>query len=297
MKLYVLIALAVLVPVPSATASDAHTVNVNGVRRQYLLHVPANVGSAPAPLVIALHGGGGNGKSMERYSRFDAVADREKFVVAYPDGLDRGWNDGRGEIRHSADDVAFIAALIDDISGLMKVDSKRVYVTGISNGGMMSNRVACELSDRVAAVALVASSAGSDAMKTCRARHPIGYLLIAGTTDPIVPYSGGTVRILRGRSRGEVIGAEPTIRFWAKANACAGAPTLRSLADQDNDGTSVIISEYNGCAMPTVLYRIEGGGHTWPSSRPYLPKSIIGNTSTQIDATEVIWKFFSKVHH
>lgn len=152
---------------PFALASDSHTTNVNGVTRHYLLHVPPNMSRTAAPLVIALHGGGGNGRSMERYSRFDEVVDREKFLVAYPDGLDRGWNDGRGEIRHSADDVAFIAAVIDDVARVANVDAKRVYATGISNGGMMSNRIACELSERIAAVSLVASSGGTDAMQAC----------------------------------------------------------------------------------------------------------------------------------
>jgi len=296
MKPITLVAPALMLLAPLVFASDVHTVNASGVTRQYILHVPANVGGAPAPLVIVLHGGGGNGSSMERYSRFDPVADREKFLVAYPDGLDRGWNDGRGEIGHSADDVAFIGALIDDVSRIAKVDAKRVYVTGISNGGMMSNRLACELSDRIAAAALVASSGGAVAMKTCRPARAVGYLIIAGTADPIVPYSGGTVRILGGRSRGEVVGAEATIRFWAKANHCSGEPTARALPQHSNDGTSVRVEEFSNCQMPTELYRVEGGGHTWPSSRPYLPKSIIGLTSTQIDATEVIWAFFSRIH-
>jgi polyhydroxybutyrate depolymerase len=296
MKLHAAIVIAAVCVAPLAFASDTHTLNVSGVTRQYILHVPTGVGTTPAPLVIVLHGGGGNGSSMERYSRFDGVADREKFLVAYPDGLDRGWNDGRGEIGHSSDDVAFIAALIDDVSRLAKVDRKRVYVTGISNGGMMSNRLACELSDRIAAVALVASSGGAVAMKTCRPAKPLGYLIIAGTADPIVPYSGGTVRILGGRSRGEVVGAEATIRFWAKANQCSDESTTRALPERTTDGTSVSVQEFANCEMPTKLYRVEGGGHTWPSGRQYLPKRIIGNTSTQIDATEVIWGFFSKIH-
>ncbi len=279
-----------------ALASERHTVNVNGVAREYLLHVPPGLGEPPAPLVIALHGGGGEGSSMERYSRFDPLADREHFLVAYPDGIDHHWNDGRGEIGQSADDVSFISALIDDVARLAKIDLKRVYATGISNGGMMSNRLACELSQRLAAVALVASSGGAAAMKTCRPAQPIGYLIIDGTADPIVPYSGGTVRILKGPSRGEVIGAEATIQFWTGVNRCGKVVAVGSLPNLANDGTSVEVTKQAGCKMPTTLYKINGGGHTWPSSSPYLPKAIVGTTSHQIDATEVIWEFFKGIH-
>jgi len=296
MKLRASSLLILLFAATVTSASERHTVNVNGVAREYLLHVPPGLGEKPVPLFIVLHGGGGEGSSMERYARFDPLADREHFVVAYPDGLDRGWNDGRGEIKHAADDVGFISAMIDDIAHNSKIDLKRVYATGMSNGGMMSNRLACELSPRLAAVALVASSGGAAAMKTCRPAQPVGYLVIDGTADPIVPYAGGTVRIMRGPSRGEVIGAEATIQFWVKANGCGKELARRDLPNRANDGTSASVMDYAGCKMPTKLYKIEGGGHTWPSSHPYLPKAIVGATSHQIDATEVIWEFFRGIH-
>jgi polyhydroxybutyrate depolymerase len=276
-------------------ASDTRTLNVNGLTRRYILHVPAAQAKQSMPLVIVLHGGGGNASSMERYSRFSVLADREDFLVAYPDGIDHHWNDGRQELSNSADDVSFISALIDDVARSFRVDTARVYATGISNGGMMSNRLACELSDRIAAVGLIASSGGAEIMRTCHPAKPVGYVLIAGTADPVVPFIGGAVRILGGRSRGEVIGADKTTQFWAKANGCGNDPQDRTLPDVAHDGTIVRVREYRGCTRPTLLYSIEGGGHTWPSARPYLPAAIVGRTSRQIDATEVLWDFFHSV--
>ena len=137
-----------------------HTLEVDGITRSYHLHVPPALGPAPAPLVLVFHGGGGTGPGTERLTRFTALADREGFLVAFPEGIEKNWNDGREFTssrahRDHVDDVAFVTALVDAIGRAHAVDPRRVYATGISNGGIFSHYLAAHLSARLAAIAPV----------------------------------------------------------------------------------------------------------------------------------------------
>jgi polyhydroxybutyrate depolymerase len=248
-------------------------------------------------LVIALHGGGGTATQMMGFSRFNAIAAREGFAVAYPDGTGRRWNDGRvfrGRGETDADDVGFVRAVVADIAakGTM-LDRRRIFAAGISNGGFMSLRLACEAADLVAAVAPVTATMPGDLGPRCRPTAPVAVLVINGTADPLVPYAGGHVRAMFGR-RGAIWSTERTISFWAGHNRCATPPDVRALADRDSaDGSRVIEVLYARCAGARVrLLRIEGGGHTWPGGAQYLPMAWIGPTNRDIDASETIWRFF-----
>lgn len=274
-----------------------------GLRRSYIVHVGISCDrKVPAPLVIVLHGGGGNGEGMVKLTNFNAVADREGFIVVYPDGIDRHWNDGRGVEWYRAhtqdvDDVGFISALIDELSRKLTVDVRKVYATGISNGGMMSYRLGCELSDRIAAIAAVTASLAVNKVKEWSPSRPIPVLIIAGTADPLVPWEGGDIRF-GGRTYGTVVSVPDTVRFWVEKNGCAARPVVRRLPDSDpTDGTTVRREAYSGCrdGAEVVLYAVEGGGHTWPGGLQYLPERIIGKTSREFNASEVIWQFF-KMH-
>ncbi len=168
----------------------------DGRERTYALYTPPQP-SASMPLLIALHGGGGRGSGMIHitYGGFNRLAERETFVVVYPDGVDKRWNDGRGLTewrahRERVDDVGFIAALIDQISAEQPIDRRRVYVTGISNGGMMSYRLACELGDRIAAIAPVVAALPAH-LSGCVPPHAMPIILMNGTDDPLIPYQGG----------------------------------------------------------------------------------------------------------
>lgn len=282
--------------------SERHTLTHAGLERVYYLYVPPDLDpDRPAPLLLALHGGGGTAEGMEKLteSGFHALADRDGFVVAYPQGIDRHWNDGRPTEdrahQENLDDVGFIAALIDHLAATYPIDPARVYATGISNGGMMSFRLACELSDRVTAVAPVTANLSEALAETCDPARPVPLLILNGTEDPLVRWEGGDIKILR-TSRGRVLSVAETVAFWREHNECPAEPEVTHLPDTDpDDGTRVRRERYAPCAAGSVveLVTVEGGGHTWPGGYAYLPGWLIGRTSRDIDANAVIWDFFA----
>ena len=275
--------------------SEKKSISVRGRKRTYRLYVPPTVRrELPAPLVLVFHGGGGQGPSMERLTGFDDLAEREKFVVAYPDAVGAHWNDGRDvqtfdSQREGIDDVAFVATLIEAISAVHAIDPRRVYATGISNGAIFSNFLGARLADRIAAIAPVAGGLAEPIRSGFRPSRPVSALVINGTEDPLVPYAGGAV----SKTHGRVLGAEETARMWGEADGCRpdgsrdaptaaveGCRTLRTRWGGGRDGTEV------------VLDTIEGGGHTWPGGPQYLPRLVIGRACPQPDATKEIWNFF-----
>ncbi|MFI5184285.1 MAG: alpha/beta hydrolase family esterase, partial [Vicinamibacteria bacterium] len=221
-------------------------------------------------------------------------------VVAYPEGANRGWNDGRTapavEARTAVDDVGFISALIDRLVRDERIDPGRVYVTGISNGGIFSYRLACDLSDKVVAIAPVAANMPSPVTE-CHPRRAVAVLAMNGTLDPLVPFDGGTVGGALLRSRGEVVSTAASARFWVEQERCAPKPETASLPDLDaTDGTTVRRESYRGCSgrAEVVVYTIEGGGHTWPGGSQYLSPRIVGAVSRDVDASSLILEFFAR---
>jgi polyhydroxybutyrate depolymerase len=274
-------------------ADSTNTINVNGVQREYLLHVPPGYAKGhPAALLLVLHGGEGEPGATARNTGMSALADREGFLAVYPAGLGRHWNDGRTEVGATADDVAFLSAVIDGVAARYDVDRGRVFATGISNGGFMSARLACELSDRVRAIGVVAATMSEALHAACRPQRPVAVVMFSGTEDPLVPYGGGSVR----GNRGKILGVEATASFWAKMNGCNAEPPARSELPvfDSGDPTRVSLARYTGCrpGAEVRLYTIRGGGHTWPGGRPYLPAFVVGKVSRQIDADQVMWEFF-----
>lgn len=283
---------------PASGASIARTIASGGRQRTFVLHVPPSLRTdVPSALVFVLHGGGGTGTGIERITGFSAVADRARFLAVYPDAVDRNWNDGRGapQIRsqHDAiDDVGFISALITQLSQEYRIDPRRVFASGISNGGFMSQLLAARLSDRLAAIAAVSAGMGPAVAASLRPARPVSVLVINGTADPLVPFGGGPV----AGSRGETISTGGIIRKWVEANRCSVDPVVVQFPDADpTDGTRVKKTAYAACAEGSVvvLYTIEGGGHTWPGGRQYLPRAVVGRVSRDIDANGVIWAFFA----
>lgn len=274
-----------------------------GLARTYLLHVPPRYDAGTGwPLVLALHGGGGRGRSMPGLTGLSRLADRHGFLVVYPDGVGRSWNDGREEPdipaqRQRVDDVAFLAALIDALSRRYRVDAARVYATGISNGGFMSQRLACEASTRVAAIAPVAATMGVELAARCSPARPVPVLMVNGTDDPLVPFQGGQIRLPGGQLRpGRIASVADTVALWARHNGCAGSPRITREPDRDpTDGVTVRREALMGCGggSEVTLYVMEGGGHVWPGGPQYLPSLIIGRTTGDI-GSEVIWGFFAR---
>jgi polyhydroxybutyrate depolymerase len=275
--------------------SEKKSVSVQGRKRTYRLYVPPTLSlDAPAPLVFVFHGGGGQGPSMERLTGFDDLAEREKFVVAYPDAVSGHWNDGRDveafeSQRRRVDDVAFVTSLIDAISAAHRIDPRRVYATGISNGAIFSNFLGARLADRIAAIAPVAGGLAEPIRSDFRPSRPVSTLVINGTEDPLVPYSGGAV----SKTHGRVLGAEETARLWAEADGCR-AEASKDAPTAAAEGCRSLRTRWSGGrdGAEVVLDTIEGGGHTWPGGPQYLPRVVIGRACPQPDATKEIWEFF-----
>jgi len=266
--------------------------------RTFLLHVPAELPAAkPAPLVIALHGLSMDGESMEALTGFSELADKQGFLVAYPDGLGRMW---RFWERHElglqvrretgyVDDVGFIAAVIDALVAEQLVDSQRVYVTGLSNGAYMSNRLAISLSDRIAAIAPVAGTM-SPALADLRPSRPMPVLYIHGTDDHIVGFDGADGFTRRKAS----LSAAELVEWWADHNGCAPADPAKALSDAADDGC-VVKQCVHTCekGAPVVFYAVEQGGHTWPDGS-FQPERLLGPVCRDFNASAAIWEFCSQ---
>jgi polyhydroxybutyrate depolymerase len=285
----------VLLATGAGLRSEKRTISAGGRRRTYRLYVPpALPRGSPTALVFVFHGGGGQAPSAERMTGFDDLADRESFVVAYPDGVGEHWNDGReveafDSQREKVDDVAFVAKLIDAISAEHRIDAGRVFATGISNGAIFSNFLAARLAERIAAIAPVAGGLAEPLRPGFRPSRPVSVLVINGTEDPLVPYSGGAVSRVHGR----VLGAEDTARLWAEADGCRH-DAAREPPTAVVEGCRTARARWTGGRDRTevVLDTIEGGGHTWPGGPQYLPRLLIGRACPEPDATKEIWEIF-----
>lgn len=285
-----------------AAGTTRESLMVQGMRRTYLVHVPAGYqGSSKLPLVVALHPFTGTGRSMERMTGLSALADRDGFLVVYPDGRGRVWNADPAApasvVGAPADDVAFIAALVGHAVEALGADPSRVYVVGASSGGLMAHRVACELTGQFAAAASVMVTLPASWADHERPSRPLPFVLVQGTEDPFFPWEGGTVR--QGPCRkSEYLGAAASTAYWVSQNHAVSPPVETALPDADpRDCTRVFRQIY--AAGPggaeTVLYEVRGGGHTWPGPRSTGPRWLLGRTSHDMSATEVVWEFF-KAH-
>ena len=275
-------------------APVSETLKTGGTLRSYWLVSPEGLDrTKPAPLLMVLHGSAGSGEDMMAVTRrgFEQLAAKEKFVLVYPDALERRWNDQGGIV----DDVGFLLAVVDKLVTDGMVDKNRVYATGISNGGMMAQRLACEQAERIAGIATVAGGLPEPLLATCKPVRPLPVLVIHGTDDPIVPWAGGAVAGFE--DFGKVLSARETAGFWAANNRCGDGGVIMPEPDRDpRDGTRVKMEVFASCPAGAAvkLAAIEGGGHTWPGGYQYLPERFIGRTSQDVDANMLIWNFFKE---
>jgi polyhydroxybutyrate depolymerase len=274
-----------------------------GLRRTFILYLPARKSLTPRPLVLVLHGGGGTAKGMTGFTLhgFDRQADKEGFLVCYPDAIEKHWNDGRKNQQYRAqknniDDTGFLTALIDHCIRHYQVDPARVYMTGASNGALMSYRMACEASGKIAAIAPVICPMGESVYLGPKPSFPISVLIINGTDDPLAPYRGGEIHFGR-KKLGRVISTQETVEYFVRHNCCNAVPVSRALPDRDpSDGVTVQTDTYgNGREeSEVILYTLAGGGHTWPGGTQYLPERIVGKVCRDFDGCTVIGEFFKK---
>lgn len=302
-------------PDPALAASDApavaraETLRVGSIERKYLLHVPTALRTGgPHPLVLVLHGGGGTGKMTEVKTGWSAKADREGFIVVYPEATSRRpereggfftnpqvWNDGSGRYRAGrldVDDVGFLRALIDHLIARTHADPKRVYVTGFSNGASMTYRLAAEAADRVAAAAPVAGHFWlSDTTEISRC---VPTLVIAGMDDPLNPFLGGPARG-NGIPR-RILGTEDrpsmpeSVRKWARVNGC----DVKPLVETPSRGVKLYCFVSRMPGSEVLFYTVEGMGHVWPGAPNWGGRHTFGETTDLLDGTDVIWKYFVK---
>ena len=292
----VMVAVCLSGPGAAMTAAAQQTLVHNGVERGYTVRAPSGLGpGARWPLVLVLHGGGGSAAHAEAMTGFTEKAKQEGFMVVYPEGSGRfkgrllTWNAGHccgHAMQMKVDDVAFINALIDQLSQDYPIDPQRIYVTGMSNGGMMAHRVGIELPHRFAAIApVVATLFGDEPLPT----QPVSALMLNGELDQSVPYQGGAPG---GRFPDAWDGtlAQPALAqatFWAKANACVGTPDVL-------DRGIFVLTQYRCPAGKAVAaYLIKDNGHAWPGGRAGSRRA--DRPSTSLDGTDLIWEFF-KAH-
>ena len=274
------------IPVGQSTQS----LESGGVSRTFHLYRPQGL-TGPAPLVVMLHGGFGSGEQAERAYHWDAEADNGHFLVAYPDGLNRAWNAGSccGEPQHSnVDDVGFITNMVSAIEQETAIDPARVYVTGMSNGAMMSLRLGCQ-TGVFAAIAPVAGTLLTD----CSHAQPTSVLQIHGTADERVPYNGGPGKAFAINGNPRVDGPPvPAVNdIWRSIDAC-GPPSSTTAGD--------VTTSTAGCAdgRTVELISVAGAGHQWPGGEhsPLMERLGMPPPSTALDATDTIWQFFTQNH-
>lgn len=258
------------------------TLTHDGIERAYTVHLPTGFTlDQSRPLVINMHGFTSNRQQQQFYAGMDPVADANNFIVVYPDGIGAAWNVG-WSFGSTADDVGFISALIDQLNTDYNVDLNRVYSTGMSNGGFMSYVLACELSDRITAIASVTGGMVPGTPANCNPERTVPIMEIHGTADGTVPYNGSFI----------VVPTEETVAFWVDKNNCNATPTITSVPNvSTNDGSTAENFLYTDCDGNTTveLYKITGGGHTWPGA-----SVLVGVTNQDFAASEEIWRFFSQ---
>ena len=286
--------------ITASLQSKCYGTEYDGRLRTMYVYAPRSAHAVP--LVLVLHGGGGTGGGMEWLTRgsFNRIADREGAVIVYPDGIGKGWNDGRlndtsTAIEAGVDDVAWLRALPGILAAKFRIDLQRVYVTGISNGGLMSYRLACDAADVFAAVAPVAANMSVDLAPACKPARSIPVAITNGTDDPVMPWGGGRVKVL-WLKRGSVLSTAQTVARLSELDHCSGMRDVGGVIDAvPNDGTSVVVNAAQ-CAgsAELMLYEVRGGGHTWPQGEAYLGPRLVGRVSQELDATGHLWAFFKR---
>jgi polyhydroxybutyrate depolymerase len=261
-----------------AMANDTWTIMSGGLSRTVNVHVPSSYDPAKAmPLVLNFHGYSSNASQEDLLSQMSAKADAAGFIAIHPEGTNNSWNAGACcgmAAQNNVDDIGFVKDILTTAADKLCVDAHRIFATGMSNGGFLSNRIGCELADRIAAIAPVAGVTG---VPTCTPSRPMPVIHFHGTADTLVPYTGNT-------SNG-FIAVPDDFAAWGTRDACTDTPS-QTYAMGDVTCNSYL---HCGGGAQVTLCTVQNGGHTWPGGTP-IPS--LGYTTTNISATDAMWSFF-----
>ena len=295
----------ILVALLAPAVATAEKIDVGGVPRTYIAQIPAR--ASRVPLVLVLHGNTQQGIDMQERTGWAEVAKKESFAVVFPDGLNRAWADLRDEDERAGvtpprgtDDTAFLMALARRYVKNGIADPKRLYVTGVSNGGAMAMTLACQHPETFAAAGVVVMNLTQSMQPACRPAQPIPILFMNGTADPLIPYGGG-----KGTSRIAVPGflsTPDTVRFWRKVNGCDEADAaVAQLPDANSEDESSVTRIESRCppGRDVLLYRVDGGGHRMPGTKSdarvrAFVNFVLGPQNRDIDGARTIWAFFRR---
>ncbi|MDN2701618.1 alpha/beta hydrolase-fold protein [Janthinobacterium sp. SUN100] len=259
-------------------------------KRRYIVYTPAAYQSQPQktfPVVFNFHGGGMSMAEQMLYTQMNKTAERQQFIVVYPQGIKQDWNVGFGmDYLAGTDDVGFTQAMLSKLKQDYRIDEQRVYATGLSRGGFFALRLAAELPQQFAAVASVGAPMPEPVRQHHKKADKVGMLLIQGTADKVV--------LLEGKAA-SYLSAEDTFDYWRQHNGIEGArPQPRLLPGPAGDATQVSWLEQGAAGVSVALITVKEGGHTWPGTDAFNVGLPIGKTTRAIDANEVMWEFFSR---
>jgi polyhydroxybutyrate depolymerase len=266
------------------------------LERSVFFYYPEESKNTPSkiPLILIYHGGGGSPEGMVGLDngRLLEFARERKYAVAYMRGYKNSWNDLREDNnapanRDQHEDILYTKLFLDQIQNSYKIDSNRVFAGGISNGGMFSLRLACEMPEKFVAITAITANLPTTAKDVCIPKKGTNLTIINGSSDPIVPYDGGEVTLF-GKSRGKIYSTDETIQHFKNIYSCGSVKTKIIPKSNEEDPTQASLSSWRCNTGSLYLIKINQGGHSWPGGVAYLPKSLIGLTSNQFSASKLI---------
>jgi polyhydroxybutyrate depolymerase len=280
-----------------AHADEVLTFTHQGIQRTATIHAPADLPAGPAPVVIGLYGHGQTIETFRDWLHLDATADREHFVVVYPEAVDHDWSYGRPIVNampavngEPVDDVGFVGKIIDNLVETKRADPARIYVTGLSRGGLMTYTIACALADRIAAAAAAITGMTDHQREDCRPARPVPLMVVAGTMDRVQMYDGWLA------PQGRLLSVPETLEYWRVRDGCTKEDGRDIPHRGASDRTGIWLISWTDCRDGTrlQLYRVNSGGHQVPSSSPNSKDDVkkFGRRNRDIETADEIWSFF-----